>query len=575
MASLADVVKRRRKEGSTRTGSLLGAVGEKTLEAIDPRRMFDQSGILTSLFPSLKAYQAKGTSDKSMDKLATLQASGDAATKVSLETMIVKLDSIETFNRVSAKNSLVLPSMARDTYLIKQNIIKMTKALGQKPQESAGDWFNRQMAREAAFEEKFGKARPKEGGGTVQQVKEDKTGFVATLIGALVSPFKAISSIMQKGFEGILEALSLKKLFDSLGLLRLFGILTSGPMLAALAVVGGAAWMIQKIFEPGGLLEKLFNMLDIMPKPRGDMTPEQELKEQGKGPQSSVNAYAKIWKDRFERGDQVSPEEAETIKKQFKIEVPEANIKKPGAPTPAPAPVSTAPTKESFDLLKYRDLVGKMESGGNYSNDNKVGFLGKYQFGAAALEDYGYMKKGSGKDKMAVYDPKNWTGKDGIKSAEDFKNSPQVQDNLFNAYTSHNFARLLTRNIIKEGMSAEDIASRLYAAHHGGIGGATNLFEKGKDTKDFAFPDSSVGKSAANMKVSYSATAPSTGQAVSSASTALENIKSQVSSTIPSAPQTVVMPNVKSPNFQGTQWSASNLSAWDNLMIETIILNKH
>jgi len=127
MASFADVVKRQRKEGSSRTGALASAVGQKTLEAIDPRKFFDQSGILTSLFPSLKAYKARGAGDKdvgdkSLNKLATLQASGDAATRVTLEEMVVKLDSNLVYSRMIAKNSTVLPQMARDANLTKQNI---------------------------------------------------------------------------------------------------------------------------------------------------------------------------------------------------------------------------------------------------------------------------------------------------------------------------------------------------------------------------------------------------------------------------------------------------------------------
>ncbi len=127
MASFADVVKRQRKEGSSRTGALASAVGQKTLEAIDPRKFFDQSGVLTSLFPSLKAYKARGvgdkdSSDKSLNKLATLQASGDAATRVSLEEMVIKLDNNLVYSRMIAKNSTVLPQMARDANLTKQNI---------------------------------------------------------------------------------------------------------------------------------------------------------------------------------------------------------------------------------------------------------------------------------------------------------------------------------------------------------------------------------------------------------------------------------------------------------------------
>jgi len=175
----------------------------------------------------------------------------------------------------------------------------------------------------------------------------------------------------------------------------------------------------------------------------------------------------------------------------------------PGTSTDA---TSTSPTKtsnEKFDYSKYKELVGQREGGGKYDADNKVGFIGKYQFGAQALETYGYIKAGASKDRNAVYSPENWTGKNNIKSAEDFKNASDIQENLMARFTDDNLKYLQKKDVITSSDSGAIIASKLYAAHHGGAGGAEKLFKQGKDTADFAFAGASVGKSAQLMAKAY------------------------------------------------------------------------
>jgi hypothetical protein len=50
-------------------------------------------------------------------------------------------------------------------------------------------------------------------------------------------------------------------------------------------------------------------------------------------------------------------------------------------------------SKEQTDKLK--EAIGKKESGGDYTKVNSLGYLGKYQFGSSALQDLGYVKKGT------------------------------------------------------------------------------------------------------------------------------------------------------------------------------------
>ena len=68
-----------------------------------------------------------------------------------------------------------------------------------------------------------------------------------------------------------------------------------------------------------------------------------------------------------------------------------------------------------------------MESGGDYQVVNSLNFLGAYQFGEAALIDLGYVRRDAD-----PYDNNfggGWTGKNGIRSTQQFLNSPSVQDN--------------------------------------------------------------------------------------------------------------------------------------------------
>jgi len=164
---------------------------------------------------------------------------------------------------------------------------------------------------------------------------------------------------------------------------------------------------------------------------------------------------------------------------------------------------SKTPTIEKFDYTKYKELVGIREGGGKYDADNKVGFLGKYQFGAQALETFKYLKPGTSADRNAVYSPSNWTGKNNINSADDFKKASDVQENLMNAYTDMNLKGLQKSGVLTGEDSGSSIAAKLYAAHHGGVGGASKFFKENKDTADFAFAGASVGKSAALMATAY------------------------------------------------------------------------
>ena len=118
----------------------------------------------------------------------------------------------------------------------------------------------------------------------------------------------------------------------------------------------------------------------------------------------------------------------------------------------------------SKELLRKRML--QRESSGNYSSVNPYKYVGGYQFGAAALEDLGYIKKGKSKlGNKAMWNPKNWTGKNGITDLDSFFKDTSLQDRLFNDYAERNFKTLKGKDVFKKDSSPEHVAGMLAASH--------------------------------------------------------------------------------------------------------------
>lgn len=571
MASFSDVVKRQRKEGSSRTGALASAVGQKTLESIDPRKFFDQSGVLTTLFPSLKAYKAKGvgdkdSGDKSLNKLATLQASGDAATRVTLEEMVIKLDNNLVFARLTAKNSTVLPQMARDMNLTKQNIGRLLNLFGGTQATRTSDYFKRAAERESAVEAAQARQAARKTEPTKVETKKDELGFLSSLFAPLMAAIAPLIASMKSFGTELANVFGISKfLTGEMGLLRAAVTALLSPIGLVVAALGALAWWLGKQGGEAPTSEDVSQ--GNVP---GGWSPEQGSRASpniddlgqiipGGKPMGLPQAMKETQAESALKGA------AESDDSYSKIEQMRANRPVDGA--------SISPVKEGFDFEKYKEQVGFFEGRGNYGADNKLGFLGKYQFGAQALETFGYLKPGTSKDKNAVYNPENWTGKDGIGNADAFKANAALQDKLFTDFTMANLKALVTKKVIDASMSGEEVAARLYAAHHGGVGGATKFFKEGKDTKDFAYANASVGKSAEKMKVSFAGGKTSTSgpQLASASMSALEGRMSLAMA--PTNPPTIIQDNSTKVQNSGSGQS-QQISAWDNFMIENILKMK-
>jgi hypothetical protein len=143
---------------------------------------------------------------------------------------------------------------------------------------------------------------------------------------------------------------------------------------------------------------------------------------------------------------------------------------------------------DTKDYEKYREGIGYRENGGKYSGSNTLGYLGKYQFGVAALEDLGYIKKGSAKklgdnknQDIIFKDPKNWT--DGW-SKEKFLNDKKAQDDAMQRFTSNNLAWLRKNGYLKSESTTQQISGLLAAMHIGGPGGVIKMMKENIDRQD-------------------------------------------------------------------------------------------
>lgn len=123
----------------------------------------------------------------------------------------------------------------------------------------------------------------------------------------------------------------------------------------------------------------------------------------------------------------------------------------------------------------------------NYSTVNQIGYIGKYQLGAQALQTIGYLKwpvPSRSLTNQEMNDPKIWTGKNGANSIQDFlQNKNNVQEIAMFEHTKSNYVILKGKSVIDTAMAKQEVAGYLGAAHLLGWTGARNLRD-GKNGAD-------------------------------------------------------------------------------------------
>jgi hypothetical protein len=119
------------------------------------------------------------------------------------------------------------------------------------------------------------------------------------------------------------------------------------------------------------------------------------------------------------------------------------------------------------DVRAVMAQLGWRESNWNYSAENQIGYLGKYQFGAAALVDRGYIRRDfySRLGQAALNNPNAWTNKNNIASKSAWLLSPQIQELTMYEQLQANYSQLLKNRGIKDGDDLCAIAGMLCVSH--------------------------------------------------------------------------------------------------------------
>lgn len=264
MSRLAEIYKSEKQKG----GGLGSALAKRSREKYDPRQMFNQQGLLASMFPSIfKAYKATGsTSDKSKFGNKTPQVSSEivsTAIESKFDVLIGVTHDVNNNSKMAAKNSMVLPMLARDMNVMRQNVIKLVKLQGGTASTKADAFFLKAKERESSYESQFNKgnktSKPspvsgggeKEGGGLLKSIFKLLGPFLllnlgAKIVGALGSAVLGLGELVLKGLSSIF---SINNLMSALGIgsnvlsgiVRIIGMVATNPLFLGLAAITTAS----------------------------------------------------------------------------------------------------------------------------------------------------------------------------------------------------------------------------------------------------------------------------------------------------------------------------------------------
>lgn len=114
-----------------------------------------------------------------------------------------------------------------------------------------------------------------------------------------------------------------------------------------------------------------------------------------------------------------------------------------------------------FDAKQYFDTLSELESRGkgDYTARNKLGYLGRYQMGAKALADIGWVKPGT--TNKGLLDKKNWV----VADYKNFMGNPDVQDTAAKIMLEKSYNRALKSGLVSSDMDPHDVAGHMASIH--------------------------------------------------------------------------------------------------------------
>lgn len=149
---LAEILQQEYKTKGVFSGAA-SAGGKRIREMFDIRNyLFSGSGLGSLVGRKIfgKGYSATSTGDAS-STISKISSPSPMFSKESIDVLV----SIKRDTRISAKNSIVLPAMARDMNLVRQNILKLVKLQGGTAATKADMFFKKASERESAYESQF------------------------------------------------------------------------------------------------------------------------------------------------------------------------------------------------------------------------------------------------------------------------------------------------------------------------------------------------------------------------------------------------------------------------------------
>jgi hypothetical protein len=226
---LAKILEQEYKSKGIVSGSV-SAGAKRFREIFDIRNvLFSGSGIGSILGKKIFGKGYSATPESSIASKISAPMPG-----FSSETIDV-LVSIKKDTRISAKNSMVLPAMARDMNIMRQNIGRLVKLQGGAATTKADMFFRRAGERETAYESQFGKKTEPVGVIKSETKKENSNagifagllaavGGIGTAIGGgfnfLGSAIQSVSTILSSilsTIKTIAASLGLGKAISSIG----------------------------------------------------------------------------------------------------------------------------------------------------------------------------------------------------------------------------------------------------------------------------------------------------------------------------------------------------------------------
>lgn len=221
-----EIYRQKTASGEGTFSSLSSASSERAKERSDLRRLFPKSGILGAMLESSfgKAYKYSDKGGKGG------KGAGVSANTSSLDDKSLNVIRINT--SIMAKNSMVLPGMARDMNIMRQNIVKITKKTVGTAATRADAQFLKSKERESSYESALDKPEKTKKTTSSAPTSKSNQGLFSAIFGGSGAPFGTTGAIIGSIFSGLGTVVGgafsiFKGIASSLGVLGMGGIVLS------------------------------------------------------------------------------------------------------------------------------------------------------------------------------------------------------------------------------------------------------------------------------------------------------------------------------------------------------------